>query len=115
MRVYQWIAFLVMNACVTCFVHADQTYTCTDGEKERVIAVVYDNQANKLPCEVQYYKDAGAMKVWRSTSVAGYCEEKAQTLVKQQLDFGWHCVSQTHGRQADNDNPPVPTPNTVKQ
>ena len=71
---------------------ADESYVCTYGEKERVIAVVYQDQEMKLPCEVHYTKDGITETLWSAENQPGYCEEKARELVQKQRDWGWLCI-----------------------
>ena len=72
---------------------ADETYTCTHGKQERIISVVYQDQAAKVPCEVQYQKNGGeTATLWNAQNEVGYCEQKAEAFVEKQRGWGWDCA-----------------------
>ena len=71
---------------------ADETYTCTHGTQERIISVVYQDQAAKVPCEVQYQKNGVTETLWNAQHEVGYCERKAQEFVEKQRGWGWTCT-----------------------
>jgi hypothetical protein len=76
---------------IASYAMADETYVCTFGQKERVISVVYQDQEEKVPCEVRYQKDGTTETLWNAENKVGYCEEKAQGLVQSQREWGWFC------------------------
>ena len=71
---------------------ADETYTCTHGDQERIITIVYQDQAAKVPCEVQYQKGDVTETLWRAQNEAGYCEEKVAAFLEKQRGWGWDCA-----------------------
>lgn len=82
---------LISSSMIVSSAFADETYLCSSGQNERVISVVYQDQGEKVPCEVQYQKDDTTETLWDAKSEVGYCEEKAQAFVQKQLDWGWQC------------------------
>jgi hypothetical protein len=71
---------------------ADEIYTCTQGDQERIITIVYQDQAAKVPCEVQYQKNGVTETLWNAQNEVGYCESKAQEFVEKQSGWGWDCA-----------------------
>jgi len=71
---------------------ADETYTCTQGDQERIITIVYQDQAAKVPCEVKYQKGDVTETLWSAQSQAGYCEEKVEAFLEKQRGWGWDCA-----------------------
>lgn len=71
------------------------TYSCTHGDKVRVIEVVYLNPPAKVPCEVNYSKQTEEPGVtstpWSAANLEGYCEEKAAEFAQKQEGWGWDC------------------------
>jgi hypothetical protein len=76
---------------IASFAAADETYLCTYGQEERVISVVYQDQVEKVPCEVRYQKDGVTETLWDAKDEVGYCEEKAKAFVEKQRGWGWRC------------------------
>ena len=76
---------------IATFAAADETYLCTYGHEERVISVVYQDQMEKVPCEVRYQKDGVTETLWDAKDEVGYCEEKAKAFVEKQRGWGWRC------------------------
>ncbi|WP_339615557.1 hypothetical protein [uncultured Gilvimarinus sp.] len=73
---------------------ANYTFVCQLDDSRRRIEVAYLLPDQKVPCEVRYQKDTEDTKVlWRADNQEGFCESHAQTLVKQQRDWGFECVS----------------------
>ena len=89
------LGLLVGNAC------ADETYTCTHGKQERIISVVYLDQAAKVPCEVQYTKNGVTKTLWNAQNEVGYCERQAEAFVEKQRGWGWDCAM-TGAAKADD-------------
>lgn len=86
---------------------ADETYTCTHGDKQRVIEIKYDVAGQSVPCEVHYTKDTGTQRLWRAEGQAGYCESKTAEFIAKQEGWGWSCdqpsaaVAETTSAAAD--------------
>ena len=74
--------------------YADQTNICTDGQQERVISIVYQDQATKVPCDVEYTSSGQTKTLWHADNEAGYCEEKAEEFIQKQIEWGWRCEKQ---------------------
>ena len=72
-------------------VAADDIYTCTYGQDERVISVVYQDQEAKVPCEVRYQKEGVTETLWSAEEEVGYCDEKAKSFIEKQRVWGWKC------------------------
>lgn len=71
---------------------ADVTTTCTNAGQERIITIVYQDQATKVPCEVRYTKDGVTETLWSAQNQLGYCEEKVEAFVEKQRGWGWTCT-----------------------
>jgi len=71
-------------------VQADST-TCTHGDKQRKIEVVYP-ESDKA-CEVQYTKGDDMQVLWSANFDKEYCVEKAAAFVEKQQGWGWECAS----------------------
>ena len=82
--------FITLLICSFSAVAYDK-YVCTHGDAERVISVVYENDQDHVPCEVQYDKGEGAQTLWNAQAEAGYCESKASEFVEKQESWGWSC------------------------
>lgn len=71
---------------------ADETYTCTQGDQERIITIVYQDQVAKVPCEVRYQKGDVTETLWSAQNQVGYCEEKVEAFLEKQRGWGWDCA-----------------------
>ena len=74
--------------------YADETITCTDGQQERVISIIYQNQDAKVPCDVKYTKNGQTETLWHADIEFGYCEEKAEEFIQKHIEWGWRCDKQ---------------------
>ena len=74
------------------FAMADESYTCTHGQNERVISIIYEDQTTKLPCDVRYQKDGETQTLWHAENEEGYCKQKAVEFVQKQVGWGWDCT-----------------------
>lgn len=85
----------------------NQATHCQLGDAVRVIEVVYPEGA-ELPCEVHYGKDGQSSVLWRASSEAGYCEQKAAEFAEKQRGWGWQCVAvaPSNSDAADNSDQP---------
>lgn len=66
-------------------------YTCTMGNVERVIEVVYASADQPVPCTVSYTKDGDAQTLWSYESTQGQCEAKAAEFAEKQSGWGFSC------------------------
>ena len=65
--------------------------TCTHGDQQRIISVVYDNDETDTVCEVTYEKDSGVETLWTANFDREYCKERAAEFVAKQEGWGWTC------------------------
>lgn len=113
MKSYPMVIVVLLGAMLAGAARADITYVCTYGQKERLITVMYADQATRLPCEVRYTKEGATEVLWHATTQAGYCEEKAQGLVQQHLEWGWRCGGGTQGGTPLMGTSAVPDQNAI--
>ncbi len=78
-------------AAATFAVQAEST-TCTFGEKQRKIEVVYPENSD-VACEVQYTKDGNMTVLWSARAEQDYCAPKATAFIEKQQGWGWQCES----------------------
>ncbi|WP_052481136.1 hypothetical protein [Gilvimarinus agarilyticus] len=92
-----WIVALTLAATSAASVGQpvnNYTYVCELDNSRRLIEVVYLLPDQKVPCEVRYQKDEETAEVlWRADNQEGFCESNAQSLIKQQRDWGFTCDS----------------------
>jgi hypothetical protein len=81
-------------------VFAGEKYVCTHGDAMRIISVSYEDDQNKIPCEVNYDKGEGVQTLWSAQSEIGYCETKAQEFVEKHESWGWSCESNPQAASA---------------
>ena len=65
--------------------------TCTHGDQQRIITVVYDNDETDTVCEVTYEKASGVETLWTANFDREYCKERAAEFVAKQEGWGWTC------------------------
>jgi hypothetical protein len=65
--------------------------TCTNGDAERIISVIYDNEETGTVCEVTYEKASGVQTLWSANNERDYCLDKARAFVEKQRGWGWTC------------------------
>jgi len=85
------LALSLIIAAATSTVQAEST-TCTFGEKQRKIEVVYPENSDAV-CEVQYTKDGNIKVLWSARADRSYCTPKAATFIEKQRGWGWQCDS----------------------
>ena len=68
---------------------------CEKDSVSRTISVVYARPGLPLPCEVVYEKSETKEieTLWNAKNQAGYCETKAEQLIKMFEAIGWACKS----------------------
>lgn len=86
----------------------NQATHCQLGDAVRVIEVVYP-EGTELPCEVHYGRDGQSSVLWRASSEAGYCEQKAAEFAEKQRGWGWQCVAVSPAATKNEPNEPVAT------
>lgn len=91
MKRFQVIALVTLASAMAFNVQADEVFHCAFGPQERIISVVYLQEGELLPCEVQYTKEGETETLWSATNEENYCEQQAQDFVEQHRDWGWRC------------------------
>lgn len=70
-------------------------YTCELQGLTRKVEIAYEAAPSKVPCAVNYYKNADAPEeanvLWSAQNMEGYCEEKAAQFVDKLQSWGWSC------------------------
>ena len=79
---------------------AESTKCKMDG-KRRFVVHIYALNPKKLPCQVRYYKPtehprSGGRILWHAHNSKGYCQRKANLLVKRLQRWGWSCRASKH-------------------
>ncbi|MCP8898882.1 hypothetical protein [Gilvimarinus xylanilyticus] len=70
-------------------------YVCQLDGEQRLIEVAYLLPDQAVPCEVRYRKNDEELQVlWRADNQEGYCESKANQLMKEQREWGFECAAQ---------------------
>ena len=85
----------------------NQSIHCQRNDVVRIIEVLYP-QGTLLPCEVHYGKDGQSSVLWRASSEAGYCEQKAAEFAEKQRGWGWQCVAVAPSNSDTTDNSDQP-------
>jgi len=71
----------------------------------RMVQVVYENEANPLPCKVMYTKDGVTKESGSAKNTRGHCEKIERDIVRDLIKGGYSCNHQFTGalesRQAD--------------
>ena len=67
--------------------------TCSYGDQERIITVVYDNDETDTVCEVTYEKSSGVQTLWTANNDRDYCKDRAVEFVEKQEGWGWTCTN----------------------
>lgn len=81
----------LLSICISANAFAEESYLCTLGQEERIISIMYEDLPNKVSCEVRYHKGDGVSALWSATTELGFCEEKAESFVQKQINWGWEC------------------------
>lgn len=106
---YSFILAFAMGFTVLS-VQAEST-TCSFGDKQRKIEVVYPENGDKI-CEVQYTKDDDMQVLWSANADKDFCTEKAIGLVEKQQGWGWSCESDMYmdnmNKNMDVEETPAP-------
>ncbi len=92
------IRTLAASAALAGSLHAagQSLVTCSRGDLERSVEVVYENAGEPVPCEVRYAKTSGeTSSLWRAEHEEGYCERQAVGLIQKLSDAGWACNAAT--------------------
>lgn len=68
-------------------------YHCRRGDLVRRIEVQFANDADRLPCQVVYWRDTEgrARTPWHAENQVEFCTRKAREMVKRLQGSGWTC------------------------
>ena len=83
------IAFLIIFGASN--VYADEIIVCTNGQQERMVSIIYQDQDAKVPCDVEYTKNGQTETLWHAENEYGYCQEKAEEFIQKLNELGWQC------------------------
>ena len=89
---------LVASVALVVSLHASaqDLVTCTSGQLQRTVEVVYETPGKRVPCDVRYAKSSGeARSLWRAEHEEGYCERQAVSLIQKLSNAGWSCQAAT--------------------
>ncbi len=66
---------------------------------------MYADPGQATPCEVLYDKptEGSQSTPWRASNQAGYCEEKADLLVRKLEGLGWSCGTADSGSEVSSE------------
>jgi hypothetical protein len=72
-----------------------EEFQCRRGDLVRRVEVQFADSADRLPCEVIYWKDTEApgrpQQLWNAEQEIGFCTEKAREMVARLESSGWAC------------------------
>lgn len=73
---------------------AGSEYSCSMDKSKRTVRVAYEKEGAKVPCKVNYVRDASSGEekvIYSALTKEGYCEEKAGEFVEKLKSTGWTC------------------------
>ena len=70
----------------------ETAYTCVKDNDTRSISIEVDTAKKNFACRVIYRSNLTRKIPWRAINDINYCEIKAKTLVKSQIDWGYSCI-----------------------
>jgi hypothetical protein len=80
-----------------------EEFQCRRGDLVRRIEVQFANRADRLPCEVIYWKDDEAPgrpeQLWNAEHEIAFCTEKAREMVARLESAGWACAPRSGGAE----------------
>lgn len=81
-----------------------EEFQCQRGELVRRIEVRFADDADRLPCEVIYWRDSEApgqpQSLWNAEHQLDYCQDRAREMVEQLENAGWACAATPIGSAA---------------
>ena len=81
-----------------------EEFQCQRGDLVRRIEVQFADDADRLPCEVLYWRDDEApgqpQALWNAEHQLGYCTNKAREMAERLEDAGWSCDATPTGATA---------------
>ena len=70
----------------------ETAYTCVKDNDTRSISIEEDITKKNFACRVIYRSNLTRKIPWKAVNDINYCEVKAKTLVKSQIDWGYSCI-----------------------
>jgi hypothetical protein len=71
-------------------------FNCAMDKAKRTVKVAYEKEGAKVPCKVNYVRDASAAEektIYSAAAEEGYCEKKASEFVEKLKSNGWTCTN----------------------
>jgi hypothetical protein len=94
-RAILWAVGLLAAAPSAARAATDEAYLCRNGERERRVELQHAEAADRLPCQVMYWRDAtrsdNGQSMWEAAHDFGFCIERTRDLVQRLQDAGWNC------------------------
>lgn len=75
---------------------AASQYSCSMDNSKRTVRVAYEKEGAKVPCKVNYKRDASSDEekvIYSAATQEGYCEQKAGEFVEKLKSTGWTCTT----------------------
>jgi len=89
-----------------------EEFQCRLGGVERRVELHLADSANRVPCEVLYWRNVAQQTeprvLWHAESDARFCIEKTQELIARLEDGGWRCTVADATRSARGEAEPQP-------
>jgi len=77
---------------------------CRHGARERRVELQHADGADRLPCEVVYWRDLSrggdGQPVWEAQNDFGFCIERTRDLVQRLEEGGWSCRKAAPGERS---------------
>jgi hypothetical protein len=94
-----------------------EEFQCQRGEQVRRVEVQFADDADRLPCEVDYWRDTAAPgqseTLWHPHNPLDYCRDKAREMVDRLESGGWACAATSTGAAAAAASPERRPPEAV--
>lgn len=85
-------------------------FECQRGELHRRLMLQFADDADRLPCEVVYWKDSDSpdqpQLLWKADNEVQFCIDKAKGVIDRLRSAGWRCVAAPERAVADQAPPP---------
>jgi hypothetical protein len=73
----------------------EEAFTCRRGQEERRVELQSADAAERVPCQVLYWRDAArpgnGQAMWQADHDFGFCIERTRDLVQRLEEGGWSC------------------------
>jgi hypothetical protein len=94
-----------------------EEFQCQRGEQVRRVEVQFADDADRLPCEVVYWRDTEAPgqseTLWNAQNQLDYCRDKAREMVERLESGGWACDAMSTDAAAAAASPERRPPDAV--